>query len=620
MSPDTVLRTVLVGVVCAVAGCGGSLQAPSPNSDSLRSRTLPAWFDSARVQGHSGLPAVRWAREPDFGGVAPLFLSLGLRVFTRQAKANGHGPFFVGPGALPGAVRLGPDSAAIRGAFARAHAAGQHTIAYVWTSSDSVMAARHPDWVCRGPSGRSPVQAPRGTPLDITSAYRDVILGQLEALARAGVDGFFFDWAHLPPVGCWSHHLVHGFESLTGEAAPRVRRPDNSVYRAFLAYEGEQVQETFAYWRDTIHREYPGVVFVVSVSALPTFMDPRYETGLAAVGDDPKTEFLAPVHRTFGGWRPVPDDGLPRDVLMAAGWTLVRDAAGGRPPLIWAMGFADSAQAEGFVAAVLTHGGIASLDVADRIVAGGTTAPHSTPLPALKAAASLGERVEPGLAGTRPWASVGIHFPEAARDRLIADPGQAYRRTVGPALRAYQTLLAARIPARFVTDRQLADGDVADLKALVLPDSADLSPSQVKQVVAFRRAGGRVVDADRTSAYAADPDPARPLQVLGGPETLHVGLFVTPDHRRMTVLLTPDFSWVNPLALHGVVRPQGPPPLPVRGVVLRLPAGSPPMVAEDLVTGRTLAVLRTPRGYEIHLPSFRILSAVTLTRRRPEGG
>jgi hypothetical protein len=215
---------------------------------------------------------------------------------------------------------------------------------------------------------------------------------------------------------------------------------------------------------------------------------------------------------------------------------------------------------------------------------------------------------------------VGIHFPEAARDRLIADPGQAYRRTVGPALRAYQTLLAARIPARFVTDRQLADGDVADLKALVLPDSADLSPSQVKQVVAFRRAGGRVVDADRTSAYAADPDPARPLQVLGGPETLHVGLFVTPDHRRMTVLLTPDFSWVNPLALHGVVRPQGPPPLPVRGVVLRLPAGSPPMVAEDLVTGRTLAVLRTPRGYEIHLPSFRILSAVTLTRRRPEGG
>ncbi len=633
----------LAGVVGSLSStaANGAAQALSPSGwggaagsrpDTLSRPALAAWFDSARVQGHTRLPLEHWRDRPAFRDAASRMLSLGLRVFTRAVKPGMHSPFVLGPDASPASVRLGRDSTLLRSVFAGAHRAGQHTIAYVWISSDSAVADRHPEWVCRGPNRRMPARAPRGTPLDVTSPYREVILAELEALAREGADGFFFDWSHLPPDGCWSPHLVRGFEEATGRSAPRRRDAHDPTYRAFLAYQARQLDSTLAYLRDALHRDHPGVVFVVSVATLPTLMDLRAPVGLATVGDVPKTEFLSPVRPAFGGWTPTGPD-VPRDVRLAAGWTLVRDAAAGRPPLVWALGFPDSTQAMGFVAAVLTHGGIASLDVADRIAAGSETAPHATPVPALRAAASLGDRVSRGLAGKRPSAWAGIHFPEAARDRLMGDPDRAWLRVVLPALRAYETLLRARVPVRFVTDAQLAGGGTQDLKVLVLPDSGDLDAVQKAHVAAFRRAGGQVMSAqDAAASYATAVSSG--MRVLGGPATLHVGFFADRGGANTTILLTPDFSWVEPVGLRvrpGRVRPlPGPEPAPVTGVVIRLGAGAPPRRVRDLVTGEDLPVSRTEGGYEVRVPPFRILSAIEMiapphpaagpARRLPRGG
>ncbi len=609
----------LVGLGCVLVGGIVAVGAVAP----LRRPPLPAWFDSARVQGHTRLPLERWGSRPAFLSAAARFRSLGLRVFTRHVKSSSRSPFIVG--ASPSDVRLGADSARLRAAFAAAHREGEHTIAYVWISSDSAMASKHPDWVCRNPNGRTPARAPRGTPLDVTSDYREVILGELDALAAAGADGFFFDWSHLPPAGCWSPHLVQGFERATGSPAPRRRDARDPRYRAFLAYTASQLEQTFDYLRDAVHRRYPDAVFVVSVSTLPTLMDPRFQASFASAGDVPKTEFEAPLRRAFAGWQ-APSGVVPRDIRLAAGWSLVRDGAGGRPPLIWALGFADSAQAEGFVAAVLTQGGIASLDVADPIVAGRTSAPHATPLPALRAAAALGDRVAPGLVGTHPIAWAGIHFPEVARDRLMSDPDVAWNRVVLPALRTYGVLLRARAAVRFVTDSALDRGDLDGLRLLVLPDSADLSAAQKARVDAFRAKGGSVVGPDGV----AEAVRAGPVQVLGGPTTMHVGFFgegdgqtPVPASSRTTILLTPDFSWVEPLQLRGTPGPPAPAPPPISGVVIRWPvgsrsaAGSPGVHAKELVSGRDLPVTRTGDGAydEVHVPSFRILAAVVLSRR-----
>ncbi len=578
---------------------------------------LPAWFDSARVQGHTRLGLGPRTDTAAYRNAPVRFLGLGLRVFTRHFKSASGSPFTV---MAPGDdVRLGADSALIRSAFAEAHRAGQHTIAYVWISSDSAMETRHPDWVCRGPDGRTPVTMRRGDFLDITSPYRELVLRELEALAAQGADGFFFDASHMPAGGCWGSHLARAFEERTGQAPPKRRRARDPLYRAFLAFQAEQVEETLSWWRDRVHEEYPGVVFVTSVATLPTLMDPRFPTGLAGAGDVPKTEFESPVRPAFGGWMPG-GDSVPRGVRIAAGWTLVRDAAGGRPPVVWALGFADSARAEAFVAAVLTHGGTASLDVADAIMAGRAVAPHATPVSALKDAAALGDRVAPGLAGTHPQAWAGIHFPEAARDRLMGDPDHAWNRAVLPALRAFEALLWQRVPFRWVTDHALAAGEIEDLRVLVLPDSADLTTAQAERVAAFRRRGGRVVtigDPGSPNERLGAELPGVPIRVLGGPATLHVGFFTTADDARTTVLLTPDFSWVQPLALRERPRSEAPMPSQVSGVLVKLTPGSysAPPRARELVTGVDLPVTRAADGgYEIHLPSFRILAAVLLRR------
>jgi hypothetical protein len=472
------------------------------------------------------------------------------------------------------------------------------------------MARRHPDWVCRGPDGRRPqVQRVRGTFLDLTSPYREVVLSELITLAGKGADGFFFDATHFPPSGCWGSHLQRAFELETGHAAPTAIDPSDPRYLEFLGYQAQQLQSVFAYWRERVHERYPGVVFVVSVATLPTLMDPRYPTGLAAAGDVPKTELGVPVRPALGGWTPG-DDGVPRDVRIAAGWSLARDAAMGRPPVIWSPSFADSVRTLGFVAATLTYGGIPSLNVADGIAAGQESAPDAAPVTALRSASALGDRIAPAVAGRRPVAWVGVHFPEGARNGRMADPDEAYRTTVLPALRAYEVLLRSRIPVRWVTDEALARGEVGDLKLLVLPDSSDLTGEQAHAVVRFRTAGGQVIGGGGTSLSRALAELGK--VVTGGPPTLHVGYFRASRGDRTTILVTPDFSWVRPDNRRGRRAGRTEPPPLITGVVLHLPGEPPPEGIRELATGQDLEVARTERGYEVRLPPFRFLAVVVI--------
>jgi hypothetical protein len=49
--------------------------------------------------------------------------------------------------------------------------------------------------------GTGPIVGDRGTYLDITGPYREVVLTLLRELAAMGADGFFFDERHLVGAG-----------------------------------------------------------------------------------------------------------------------------------------------------------------------------------------------------------------------------------------------------------------------------------------------------------------------------------------------------------------------------------------------------------------------------------
>ena len=114
----------------------------------------------------------------------------------------------------------------------------------------------------------TPIVDTRGTNLDITGPYREVVLTGCARLAELGADGFMFDERHLPPEGCWGSALEAAWKAETGGPAPRPDEAD-PVYWRFVDFKARKIEDTFAYWRDAVRAEHPDVVFFVSTTTIP---------------------------------------------------------------------------------------------------------------------------------------------------------------------------------------------------------------------------------------------------------------------------------------------------------------------------------------------------------------
>ena len=149
----------------------------------------------------------------------------------------------------------------------RAHTEGLKIFAYYWHMSQKSLEDAHPDWICKGFDGTPITASGRGLHLDITGQYREVVLTHLRELAAMGADGLFFDARHLPPRGCWETALAQAWEAQTGAPPPGPDDAD-AVYRDFLDFKAEKIEETFIYWRDQVKAEHPNVVFLVSTTTI----------------------------------------------------------------------------------------------------------------------------------------------------------------------------------------------------------------------------------------------------------------------------------------------------------------------------------------------------------------
>ena len=205
-----------------------------------RGSRLPRWFDANRVQGHTRLTLnERWYGTPEFTGAAAGFKALGAGVFTRHVKTADEDPWW--PTALPvdadnrphsarprtiNGIVLQPGESVAGKIIDEAHAEGLKIITYYWDASEKTLADRNPDWVCRKPNRKTPIEHHRrGKHLDLTGPYREVVLARLLELADMGADGFFFDYRHLPREGCWRSALEDAWRAETGSRRrPRPRR------------------------------------------------------------------------------------------------------------------------------------------------------------------------------------------------------------------------------------------------------------------------------------------------------------------------------------------------------------------------------------------------------------
>jgi hypothetical protein len=585
---------------------------------SITHRSLPEWFLGNRVKGHTRLSRARWEGEDEFEQAAAGFKALGAGVFTRHVKTGDESPW---PRPLWKQI------------VDEAHAQGLRIVTYYWHMSEAARAAEHEDWVCKDADG-APIVDTRGTNLDITGPYREVVLARLRRLAELGADGFMFDERHLPEAGCWESALEAAWTAATGKPAPRPDEAD-PLYRRFLDFKARKIEDTFAYWRDAIEAEHPNVVFFVSTTTIPALTDREMTTRLARVADSAKNEYrLAVAPRLSKNvFEDNPDLAVPADhVRQAVGWTVLRDSADGRPPHIWVKGVPNVDHARAAASSLIAFGCIANMDVDEQsLLSRKDPSPGKTPLDALRAAFALGRVVSPHLAGAQPLRWAALHFAERARNARGADYRRAWQEVLWPLVGAFQAVSEDGLPVGIVNDFQLERGELDGYRVLVLADAAKLTAGQRRAVAAFAGAGGAVIENDPAwawsdsarqeaafSAFRAALRPharSAPLRVAGGPEGRYGVAYRAVD--RLVVAVTNDFGWVQLTDRRNIPDEVNPPASPAEGVTISWGRGLaqlPRLRAVEVVSGRTLTVEAAAGRFRVRLPPFPHLALLVVSR------
>jgi hypothetical protein len=597
----------------------------------------------------------RWLDTREFAGAAAGFRSLGAAAFTRHVKTRKDDPWWptAEPIALDGLPlsdrdRIIDGALVVRGRnlaqemIEDAHAEGMNMAAYYWHMSEESLVDSpeldlnlYKDWICKH-YDRTPIVGPReqGTDLDITGPYRELVLKRLLELAAMGVDALFFDERHLPVHGCWWSALEQAWTAATGQDAP-PRNDADPLYRQFIDFKAQQIEETFIYWRDTVKAQYPHVVFIVSTTTIPALTDREMTTRLASIADSAKNEYRHALNSNFnkGVFENNPDLAVPPDpVRQALGWTVLRDSADGRPPHIWAPGLPDTDHAKAYAASLLTFGCIANMDVEEPVLAGGKESPGKTPGKALHAAFALGAKASPHLGTALPIRWAALHFSERNRNDHGDDYRAAWQEVLWPLTGMYQVLCEDGVPAGIVNDHQLEHGQLGGYRVLLLPNP-NLTPAQHRAVLAFTGAGGVVIHnnsnwgwSDRGGTALAAAAFRRvigpyyddaPVRVRSGPRGCYAVSY--ESNGELVVAVTNDFSWVQIINRNNIPSTINPRAPDAEGVVVAWRQGVPRLLgpgfrlqATEAITGIRLRVERSPGVYWVTLPPIDFMALVVV--------
>ena len=439
-----------------------------------------------------------------------------------------------------------------------AHAEGLKIFTYYWHMSEKSLADPHQrmDLQTTGRRCRSTHQR-RGSYLDMTGPYRELVLKRLLELAAMGADGLFFDFRHLPPRGCWDTALAHAWKARTG-APPPAPNDCDPLYQQFLDFKAEQIEETFVYWRDQVkaaiperrlHRQHDdrsgldgprnddaaGAPRRLSEERVPARAHPKLQQ--AGFRAPPMSDLRIAARSQKAGRPRTPGarmDGAPR----RRRWTPTSHLGSRRAEQRARTGVR---RQPAHLRLHRQHGRprVPPLRKDSRQV----IPQGKTPVDALKDAFALGNAVSPHLAGTQPLRWAAIHFGERSRNERGGNFRAAWREVLWPLVGAYQALTEDGVPVGIVNDQQLEHGELDGYRLLVLPNPNGLSHGQQLAVTAFKTNGGTVIENDPAWPWS-DPNAgdaaaaafraalgrhikAAPLRVTGGP----TGRYAVAYHR-----------------------------------------------------------------------------------------
>ena len=606
--------------------------------------TLPLWFESNRVHGHTRLSMV----DPRFGlersyhdtfesdSAAEVFNELGASVFTRHALTMDEDPWWPSQYSVDNAdlsfarenrgIELEAGENLVQAFIDSAWAEAMPMMAYYFDITDAAAASAHPDWLCRTHDGDVPSHTYKGEYLDITGPYGDIIAGRVLELADMGAAGVYLDFRHMPAGGCWGSQLEIDFTAATGLPAPPIGNAD--TYQTFIEFAADRMTQTIDGWRQTVTKQYPSFQFIVSVTSVPALTRSDMHTNLTNVGN-PKSEFTVAVRRGQSNsvFTRNPDLYQPdNDVRMAMGFALLRDAADGGMPHIWNAIAPNGDHLRSFVAAVTAYGAIAALDVAEELFDADGYIDGLVSRVDVASGFDLGNRISPHLSGTQADRWAAVLFSESIRNKRNIDSLAAWSEVLLPTVGVFETVQRSRRPIGVLTDSTLTRGDANAYKVLVIPNPAELTADMQLRIDAFVAGGGELILADpswdwstaagyhqamtelntRLDAVADQPRITAPDLNAG----IHVLTHRRDDTGSTVVSILNHFDYAQSFTLFDPpssdqVNPT-PPPIPP-GSQLHMALASNDLrdyVVYEAVRGEWLPVERTVDGLKITLPSI----------------
>jgi hypothetical protein len=594
--------------------------------DSPAALALPPWFLATRVVLHTRLTLNAWFTRPLFNEAEGHIAAMGARAYSRHIKSGDEGAWW--PSAV-GAVdpRIGGRDLAAE-ILGRAHAASLRLNVYHRHMEDAWAAAHHPDWVCVDPKGAA-LTTNRGTYLCLNSPYADYFIRRQGELIARGADGFYFDERHMPEEGCWCTWCRARFTTETGLVHPSARTWSDPAYRQLVAFNHRTVERGLGRYIAAARGVSPPMPILVSIGGVPVLNNPALTTDLARLAPSPKSEYEMAVRRGQNTWftrnRSVPPPAW--DAQLAFSWSLVRDAAQGRPGHYWVNGTRSAEERLAAAAALLTYGHVANLDVVE------STIPNAGYTPALQ----LGDKVGPLIAHTRPVRWAALLWSERSRNDLYADTDLTplYRKLLIPSWQSYQALCRMRAPLGIVTDTQLERGELTGYRLLILPRDDGLTTGQRAVLADFAERGGAIVRLKEDARWytsAATQEAIRaefaaealavagppPFSMTGGSPGVHgVAVKEPRDDRRVIVCVTNEFTWLGHMQSHRLDATvvddglPGRPPPRAAGVSFFLRGPAPSTVTEQL-TGAGLTATPEADGVRVALPDFEFMAVIVL--------
>ena len=525
-----------------------ALASPPPPRPSL-----PTWFTQARVHLHSDDNVIKVSRQPGVAEVVRRLAAIETSVLTMRLD-NPRDPGW------------SPDDARQIGAFIAAlHQSKIHFMAYsnlLYVKANAEQARQNP-LVAKSSDGQ-PVEYPlaAGVEKGYTSYYLDLtdpavqqkVIDRLLELGSLGADGFLLDGTHMPVQGAFGSHLEKNYRG----SRPGPYNAGNPTTMAYIKYQSQALVQVFGTFIAAVKARYPNMVFIVSARTYASVMNYTDSSDFVAMIDSAKSEYRYPVHPPLNYNLFQKEKDLvqpPNDVMLALGWSYLRDSAEGRPPHIWSGTFQTGEQMLTFAQSLVAYGAIANLNLdSKRMLVDQASFERTAPL--YRETLHFGKVVAPYLPGP-PNRYAAVLISANARDERNGDFRSAWNDVIGPSVAVFEALLREGIPVATLNDQQVDASHLQGLKLLFVPNAAELTPSQTAALQNFQ---GKLVDgvapdwsiSGYSPGLVASLRPRLRALCADAPLLLAPGLkgrvqlvfYPDPARKRALVAVLNDFGWL----------------------------------------------------------------------------